>query len=655
MKVWIALSAVLVLLMTRCTADNFLETSIRENISARQSGIIQNFSANRTHVSAAAGNGSVTVSFSLAEKGKYSIQLSSCQSTDALIGKTDSEAAAASATITASQVPVGKSLLKLCYWEPVKEILSDSVDFHLTRDDAAPTIISVTPADNAYHVDTNTTVRIVFNKAIVLPSDITTAIQVSNNQGAVAGTATVDTQTHTLTFQPASDFGYTKNIQVQLLAGITDLAGNALTPVTTKFATRFTIQAGTLGSDMAYGLAIDSSDNLHLSGTAEGSLNGQPYQSGARDAFLIKYDPNGQSQFTRMISSSSTLSSGNDSFQALIVDATGNIYATGQTFGSTTITFDGITKFGSTDAFLIKYSSTGTKISTDLFGSSSGDSGEVLVSDSVGNIFLVGTARPGTTIDGQSFIGSDDILIRKYDSSGTKLFTKIIGTTSSESVSAAAVDSTGNLYIGGGSLGGSFYGTNPDTNSDMYLLKYDTNGNMIWHRQVNNTGSERDSKILIDNSGNIWQCGYATQGYDGNATFGNSDVILTKYQGDGTKLFSRQYGTSYPDYCAGIVKDSTGNIFVGGMSSGDFGGTNADISHSSSDVFLMKLDSNGNVVWLKQFGGSANDDVQAIRINSKNEIYVAGRTTSNLEGNTLMSASKFDFFLMKFDTSGNLY
>ena len=69
----------------------------------------------------------------------------------------------------------------------------------------------------------------------------------------------------------------------------------------------------------------------------------------------------------------------------------------------------------------------------------------------------------------------------------------------------------------------------------------------------------------------------------------------------------------------------------------------------------MKIDSNGNVVWLKQYGGSASDDVYAMRINSRNEIYIAGRTTSNLEGNTLMSASKFDFFLMKFDTSGNLY
>lgn len=655
---WILAFAVCIPMLSGigCIRDNFLETSIRENISARQNSIIQNFSADRTHVSSAAGNSSATISFSLAEKGKYSIQLNSCQSADVLLGRTAAEATAASATITAGQVPAGKNLLKLCYWESVKDMLSDSIDFYLARDDAAPTIVSVTPADNAYHADTNTTVRVVFNKTIALPADTSTAIQVSNNQGNVTGTTTFDTQTNTLTFQPATNFGYTKNIQVQLLAGITDLAGNALTPVTIKFATRFTIQKGTLGSDMAYDLTIDSSDNMYLAGTAEGSLDGQPYQTGARDAFFSKYDSYGQLQFTRMIGSSSTSGTGDDNFQSILLDAAGNIFTTGDSFGSSTITFDGIAKIGSTDIVFMKYSSAGTKISTDLFGSTSADSGKVLLRDSAGNIFLIGTAKlAATLIDGQPFVGLDDVIVRKYDSAGTKIFTKIIGTTSSESVSSAVLDVAGNLYIAGGTLGGSFVGTNPDTNSDMYLLKYDNNGNMVWHRQVNNAGTERDAKLLIDNSGYIWECGYATQGYDGNATFGNSDIVLTKYQADGTKLFSRQYGTSYADYCLGIVKDSSGNIYISGTSTGDFGSTNADVTHSSSDIFLMKIDSNGNTIWLKQYGGSANDDVSIMRINSRNEIYIAGRTTSNLDGNTLMSASKFDFFLMKFDTSGNLY
>lgn len=640
----------------RCSADNLLETSIKENISARGSAIIQGFAADRTFVSTAGTGTLANLSFTLAEKGKYSVHTGNCQTLPPLVQMTGTEAGSITTTISPGQLQTGLNQLSLCYWEPVRGLLSDSIAFDLTRDDTAPILASTTPTNNAYHVDTDTNVSITFSERIILPTDTNTAIQVTNNQGAVTGTVGLNNETNTLTFQPATNFGFTKNIRVDLLAGITDLAGNALTPVTIRFATRFTIQDGTLGVDQLFDLALDASDNIYAVGAVEASLDGQPYQpGGAKDAFLIKYDVNGQKVFTRMIGSSGTSGTSNDIFRAVVVDSSGTIFIAGNSFGSSSITFDGIAKIGGWDGFLIRYGSNGSKLSTDLFGSTSTDSPNVLLSDNAGNFYLAGEARTAATlIDGQAFIGSDDILHRKYNSSGVRIYTRITGTTLSENVYAGAMDSSGSLYITG-QTPGSIAGTNPDGLSDMYLMKFDTNGNELWRRQVNNTGKEEAFALLIDGSGNIWQCGYATQAYDGNGTFGLSDLIVTKYNSSGTKLFSRQYGTAHNDYCRGIAKDSSGNIFLAGTTEGNLASANADITNTSQDLFLMKMDTNGNILWSKQYGGPATELMTAIKINSRYEIFIGGYTTSNLEGNTLLSASKADFFIMKFDTNGNLY
>lgn len=645
--------ALAALAQVSCSADNLLETTLRENIAARQGAVIGSVNISNAYTSTTSTQNTATVSFQLSESGKYSVVSGSCDSGFEIVGRSSADAGSQSVAISSSSLSSGANNLKICFWEPVRSLLSDSYAVVLYRDDAAPTIVSSVPANNAVRADTDTNVTVVFSEPVVLPADIATGIAVTNNQGSVAGNASLNSSGETLTFQPTTAFGYTKNIQVQILAGFTDRAGNAVAATTLRFATKFTIQAGTLGSDMANGLAIDGSDNLYVVGTAEGSLYGETYQTGARDAFLIKYDSYGQRTFTRMISSSSTLGSGNDSFQAVLLDASGNIFTTGLSFGASTVTFDGIAKFGSNDAFLMKYASDGTKISTHLVGSTSTDSGEVLVSDASGNIYLIGMARQGVSIDGLAFTGSDDILIQKFDSAGTKLFTKLFGTTASDSVTTALVDNSGNLYIGGNSQG-AFVGTNSDGNSDIFLMKFDSSGNEIWRRQINNPGLENVREMVFDNSGNLWLCGYATQAFDGNATFGNNDMILTKYQSDGTKLFSRQFGTAYSDSCEAIAKDSSGNLFIAGNTAGDLVGTNNDVTNSTSDILLARIDLNGNFIWQKQYGGSANDDVFALKLNSQNHMFVTGRTTSNLDGNTLLSASKFDFYLMKFDNSGNL-
>ena len=125
------------------------------------------------------------------------------------------------------------------------------------------------------------------------------------------------------------------------------------------------------------------------------------------------------------------------------VDSSNNIYVTGYT----TRGLDGNTRFGSYDFFLVKYDSSGTKQWTRQLGSSGEDKGWGVAVDSSNNIYVTGNTQ--AELDGNTHLGHNDIFLVKYDSSGTKQWTQQFGTTSNEYGFGVTVDSSDNIYVTG--------------------------------------------------------------------------------------------------------------------------------------------------------------------------------------------------------------
>ena len=140
--------------------------------------------------------------------------------------------------------------------------------------------------------------------------------------------------------------------------------------------------------------------------------------------------------------------SSDDLGNSVTTDSSGNIYVTGETGER----LNGKTHSGKSDIFLIKYSSSGTRQWTKQLGTSSIDLGIGVTTDSSGNIYLTGFTKGG--LDGNNSSGESDIILLKYDSSGTKQWTKQLGTPSYESGSDVTTDSLGNIYVTGTTLGG---------------------------------------------------------------------------------------------------------------------------------------------------------------------------------------------------------
>jgi hypothetical protein len=353
-------------------------------------------------------------------------------------------------------------------------------------------------------------------------------------------------------------------------------------------------------------VGTDGLGNVYISGYSSGSLGGP--NAGGRDAFLSKYDSAGNRLWIRQLGSSDS-----DSSYGVAVDAPGNAYMAGYIEGAA----------GSTaDAFVSKLDPAG-----NVIWSRGGTSWDVAL-DPLGNVLACGQAS--------GIGGYGDFLVSKYDPAGSLTWTRQFGSANSESVSGVAADGSGNVYLSGSTRDPYVGGLN-----DILLCKYDAAGNLAWHRQLGSPSGEYDTStgVAADASGNVYVTGW-TSGSIGGQNAGNTDTFLLKYNTTGDLVWTRQLGTSGCDQAGAIAVDQAGRIYITGYTSESLNGPSA----GNADVFVAKFDAGGSMVWTCQFGSSDYDNGWGITVDALGNVYVTGCTLGSLGG---PSAGYFDAFLVK--------
>ena len=255
--------------------------------------------------------------------------------------------------------------------------------------------------------------------------------------------------------------------------------------------------------------------------------------------------------------------------------------------GYTAGELDNNTSDGGDDLILIKYDSSGTRQWTQQYGSSGSDYARGISLDSSGNIYVVGDTSGGLGSNSNS--GSEDLFLIKYNSSGNLQWTQQLGTFSNDVAFDVATDSSGNSYVTG------YTGSSLDNNThsgelDLFLVKYDSNGNKSWTKQLGTSTSDYARGVSVDADGNVSFTGYTTAALDGQTHYGSDDLFLVKYNSSGTKLWTRQLGTSTLDRAVDVIHDASGNAYIAGSTLGDL---DYQRSKGGDDLFLVKYNSDG--------------------------------------------------------------
>ncbi len=195
-----------------------------------------------------------------------------------------------------------------------------------------------------------------------------------------------------------------------------------------------------------------------------------------------------------------------------------------------------------------------------------------------------------------------------------------------------AVDVSGNSYITGYFKGSATFGSTNLTSKgciDIFIAKLDSSGNWLWAKKAGGTDWDGGLGITVDASGNIYVTGYfADSAIFGSTTLtGNEgdNIFVAKLDSNGNWLWVKKAGGTGYDRGIGIAVDASGNSYVNGDFSGTvtFGSTTLT-SKGNSDIFVAKLDSSGNWLWAKKAGGKGYDKGHGIAVDAGNNSYVTG-------------------------------
>ena len=347
-------------------------------------------------------------------------------------------------------------------------------------------------------------------------------------------------------------------------------------------------------------------------------------------------------------------------------DGAGNVYVAGKyemnaSFGDSTVACE-----GNHDIFTAKYSTAGDLQWVKTAGGEWGDYAHAITCDAAGNLYVTGeiemTATFGGTNASLSSWGSNDMFLAKYDSQGNLIWAKRGGGRESDQGLAVAIFGDA-VYVAGKFKDTAYFESGKVIsigNDDIYIAKYDINGNFIWVKRAG--GSEEDEAlgITVDATGFVYITGY----FHGNAEFGgkittsygDKDMFVAKYDPAGKLIWIKQAGGKYNDRGSAVKAGKDGNIYLTGAFRQQSRWDNIYLTAllGDTDIFTACYTSDGNAVWVKKAGGDVNDRGMGIDIDASSNVYVTGYfgVTSMFEHQKVTAPDSADIFVAKYDKNG---
>ncbi|MCZ7678328.1 MAG: MopE-related protein [Sandaracinaceae bacterium] len=402
------------------------------------------------------------------------------------------------------------------------------------------------------------------------------------------------------------------------------------------------LRFGGVGADTVSAIAVDASGNLYITGAIEGTVNfgGSDLTSASgASIFVASFTPAGAHRWSAAYGGGG-LSRGED----IAVDASGNVYVTGQLFGTANFGGGNRASAGEDDVFVASFTSAGAHRWSQRYGSTGSDRGAGLT---VSGANVVVTGSFSDTVDfGGPFArvsnGSLDVFVIAYTTgAGAHAWSAAFGGAAMDLGEAIASDATGNVYVTGRG------------NGEMILYQFTSSGSLGWYDRYGPSGNATGADIAVDGS-TLYVVGSFQSTLDlggGVATSaGSFDVFVASYAAaDGAHRWSNTYGGTSVDRAFGVALFSSQPVVAGMFGAAvDFGGGTLT-SLGGLDSFVGGYQSSGGAHdWSRRDGASGSDVAADVGV-SGSSVWVAGTFSGTVDfgGGGRVSAGGTDIFLLE--------
>lgn len=350
---------------------------------------------------------------------------------------------------------------------------------------------------------------------------------------------------------------------------------------------------------------------------------------------------------------------------SLAVDASGNTVVAGYFFGSLKIGAQTLVGSVNSEIFVAKLGPTGTPLWAKQFGDANSQRPYGVAVDGAGSIVLAGYDAGSTDFGGGG--KGPGIFVTKLDTNGAHLWSRGLGganpSATGSNGTSIAFDAAGDVIVTGSFQSSITPG--PGTlsaagSTDAFLSKLGgASGAGIWSKAFGDGGAQGAQDVAIDDAGNILLivtlAGSADFGGGALMSAGSNDLVLAKFDTNGTHSWSKRYGDASSQVGSGLAVDAQGNPILTGYFAGslDFGGGGL-ASAGANDIFVAKISNVGTHLWSKHFGDGVGQDGQSVAVDDAGDVFLFGNFsgTVDLGGGALTSAGQRDLFLARLTSQG---
>ena len=371
-------------------------------------------------------------------------------------------------------------------------------------------------------------------------------------------------------------------------------------------------------------------------------IEGLPNKGGS-DVIIVKYDKDGN-----LIGQKSWGGNDEEEFSELLQTEDGSFIAYGY---SQSTDIEGLPNKGGRDAIIVKYDNDGNLMWQKSWGGNNWDVFHELLQTEDGGFIAHGYSN-STDIEGLPNKSAADVIIVKYDKNGNLMWQKSWGGDRFEGFSELLQTKDGGFIAYGYSLSTDIEGLPNKGDIDTIIVKYDKDGNLMWQNSWGGNAGEEFYELLQTEDGGFIAYGYShSTDIEGLPNKGESDVIIVKYDKDGNLMWQKSWGGNKGEAFYELLQVEDGGFIAYGYShSTDIEGLP---NKGEGDAIIAKYDKDGNLLWQKNWGGNKTEEFYDL-LQTKDGAFIAHGYSYSTDIEGLPNKGAADVIIVKYDKNGNL-